>query len=106
MSIQDLMLLTTQLNEEVKKKILVVEDNQINAIVLKRILLNYHFEVIIAEDGQKGALLQGRGDWTGRVALRGRPARGCQVVPAQGGDLRQGQRHGAWFLETVTSTVP
>lgn len=54
MSIQNLMLLTTQLNEEVKKKILVVEDNQINAIVLKRILLNYHFEVIIAEDGQKG----------------------------------------------------
>lgn len=54
MSIQDSMLLAKQLNEKVKKKILVVEDNQINAIVLKRLLLNYEFEVILTEDGQKG----------------------------------------------------
>lgn len=43
-----------ELNKIQKKKVLVVEDNMINAIVLKKILESNHFEVSVAEDGKLG----------------------------------------------------
>lgn len=42
------------LNENTPKKILIVEDNQINAIILKRILQKYHFDTFVAENGKLG----------------------------------------------------
>jgi CheY-like chemotaxis protein len=42
------------INSPIKKKVLVVEDNSINAFLMKRILVNLNFEVQIAENGQMG----------------------------------------------------
>lgn len=54
MSSTDLILRVEALNASSIKKILIVEDNQINAIVLKRILQKYHFDTFVAEDGKLG----------------------------------------------------
>jgi len=54
MSSQDLIVLAKDLNAVVKKRILIVEDNQINAIVLRRILQNCNFDTFVAEDGKQG----------------------------------------------------
>ena len=54
MTIEEVDLLIFELNKQQKKKILVVEDNMINAIVLKKILESNHFEVSVAEDGKLG----------------------------------------------------
>ena len=54
MSSTDLTLRVEALNASSIKKILIVEDNQINAIVLKRILQKYHFDTFVAEDGKLG----------------------------------------------------
>lgn len=54
MSSTDLTLRVEALNASSIKKILIVEDNQINAIVLKRILQKYHFDTYVAENGKLG----------------------------------------------------
>lgn len=42
------------LNRDTAKKILIVEDNKINSVILSRILQKYAFEVFVAEDGLAG----------------------------------------------------
>lgn len=42
------------INSPTKKKVLVVEDNTINAFMLERILMNLNFDVQVAENGQEG----------------------------------------------------
>jgi CheY-like chemotaxis protein len=54
MTIEEVDLRIFELNKQQKKKILVVEDNMINSIVLKKILESNHFEVSVAEDGKLG----------------------------------------------------
>ncbi len=54
MSNTDLILRAEALNEISNKKILIVEDNQINAIVLKRVLQKYNFDTHVAVDGKMG----------------------------------------------------
>ena len=50
----DLILRVEALNADSIKRVLIVEDNQINAIVLKRILQKYKFDTLVAEDGKLG----------------------------------------------------
>lgn len=50
----DLILRVEALNVDSIKRVLIVEDNQINAIVLKRILQKYKFDTLVAEDGKLG----------------------------------------------------
>lgn len=50
----DLILRVEALNADSIKRLLIVEDNQINAIVLKRILQKYKFDTLVAEDGKLG----------------------------------------------------